>query len=149
MSQNLLTPEQLKDVQAFQKNEITEYHIYQRIAKRVKKDNAAVLEDIAEEELRHCHFWKEYSGKEVRPNRWKVFKFYWITRIFGLTFGLKLMENGKAGFQEKYNQALNYVPEARSIIDDADAHEEELIGMIREKSLEYVGSIPVQQVGGQ
>lgn len=141
MNQSQLTPEQLEDVQTFQKNEITEYHIYQRIAKRVKKDNADVLMDIAEDELRHYHFWKEYSGKEVRPNRWKVFKFYWITRIFGLTFGIKLMENGEAGAQEKYNQALNYIPEAKSIVDDEDAHEEELIGMIREKSLDYVGSI--------
>jgi len=141
MSQSQLTSEQLEDVQTFQKNEITEYHIYQRIAKRVKSDNAAVLKNIAEDELRHYHFWKKYSGKEVRPNRWKVFKFYWISRIFGLTFGIKLMENGEAGAQEKYNQALNYVPEAKSIVDDEDAHEEELIGMIREKSLDYVGSI--------
>ena len=141
MSQKHLTPEQLEDVQTFQKNEITEYHIYQRLAKRVKKDNAAVLKDIAEDELKHYHFWKEYSGKEVAPNRWKVFKFYWITRIFGLTFGIKLMENGEAGAQEKYNEAIQYIPEAKSIVEDEDAHEEELVGMIREKSLDYVGSI--------
>src|SRR6056297_23419 len=141
MSQKQLTPEQLEDVQTFQKNEITEYHIYQRLAQRVKKDNAAVLKDIAEDELKHYHFWKEYSGKEIPPNRWKVFKFYWITRIFGLTFGVKLMENGEAGAQEKYNEAIQYIPEAKSIVEDEDAHEEELIGMIREKSLDYVGSI--------
>jgi len=141
MSQTQLTPEQLEDVQTFQKNEITEYHIYQRLARKVKNDNAAVLRDIAEDELRHYHFWKEYSGKEVKANKWKVFKFYWITRIFGLTFGIKLMENGEAGAQEKYKEAVNYIPEAKSIVEDEDAHEEELIGMIREKSLDYVGSI--------
>jgi len=141
MSQSQLTPEQLEDVQTFQKNEITEYHIYQRLAKRVKNNNAAVLKDIAEDELRHYHFWKKYSGKEVKPNRWKVFKFYWITRLLGLTFGIKLMENGEAGAQEKYEQALNYIPEAKSIVEDEDSHEEELIGMIKEKQLDYVGSI--------
>ncbi|HKL38293.1 MAG TPA: VIT1/CCC1 transporter family protein [Bacteroidales bacterium] len=141
MSQTQLTPEQLEDVQTFQKNEITEYHIYQRLARRVKNDNAAVLKNIAEDELKHYHFWKKYSGKEVKPNRWKVFKFYWITRLMGLTFGIKLMENGEAGAQEKYNEALDYIPEAKSIVEDEDQHEEELIGMIREKSLDYVGSI--------
>ena len=141
MSQTQLTPGQLKDVQTFQKNEITEYYIYQRLAKRVKDDNAAVLKDIAEDELKHYHFWKKYSGKEVKPNRWKVFKFYWITRLLGLTFGIKLMENGEAGAQEKYKKALEYIPEAKSIVEDEDQHEDELIGMIREKSLDYVGSI--------
>jgi VIT1/CCC1 family predicted Fe2+/Mn2+ transporter len=141
MSQSQLTPEQLQDVQTFQKNEITEYHIYKKLARRVKGNNHKVLNDIAEDELRHYHFWEEYSGREVRPNKWKIFKFYWITRLLGLTFGIKLMENGEAGAQEKYEQALHYIPEAKSIVEDEDAHEEELIGMIKEKQLDYVGSI--------
>jgi len=141
MSQTQLTPEQLQDVQTFQKNEITEYHIYKKLSRRVKGNNRKILNDIAEDELSHYHFWRDYSGAEVRPNKWKIFKFYWITRIFGLTFGIKLMENGEAGAQEKYEQAVNYIPEAKSIVEDEDAHEEELIGMIKEKQLDYVGSI--------
>jgi len=141
MSQSQLTPEQLQDVQMFQKNEITEYHIYKKIVRRVKGNNRKILNDIAEDELRHYHFWKEYSGKEVQPSKWKIFKFYWITRLLGLTFGIKLMENGEAGAQKKYEEALHYIPEAKSIVEDEDAHEEELIGMIQEKQLDYVGSI--------
>ena len=141
MSRSQLTPEQLQDVQMFQKNEITEYHIYKKIVRRVKGNNRKILNDIAEDELRHYHFWKEYSGKEVQPSKWKIFKFYWITRLLGLTFGIKLMENGEAGAQKKYEEALHYIPEAKSIVEDEDAHEEELIGMIQEKQLDYVGSI--------
>ncbi len=136
-----LTNEQLEDVKQFQKNEISEYHIYKKLTRRVKGKNAQILSDIADDELRHYHFWKDYSGEEIKPNKWKVFKFYWITRLFGLTFGIKLMENGEAGAQEKYNEALNYIPEAKSIVEDEDAHEDELINMIREKQLDYVGSI--------
>jgi VIT1/CCC1 family predicted Fe2+/Mn2+ transporter len=141
MSNTSLTSRQLEDIQTFQKNEITEYHIYKKLARRVKGNNHKILNDIAEDELRHYHFWKEYSGKEVRPSKWKIFKFYWITRLLGLTFGIKLMENGEAGAQEKYEEAVNYIPEAKSIVEDEDAHEEELIGMIKEKQLDYVGSI--------
>lgn len=141
MSQSQLTPDQLQDVQTFQKNEITEYHIYKKLARRVKGNNHKILNDIAEDELRHYNFWKEYSGKEVQPSKWKIFKFYWITRLLGLTFGIKLMENGEAGAQKKYEEALHYIPEAKSIVEDEDAHEEELIGMIKEKQLDYVGSI--------
>ena len=136
-----LTPDQLENVKQFQKNEITEYHIYKKLTRRIKGDNTQILSDIAEDELRHYHFWKDYTGEEIKPNKWKVFKFYWITRLFGLTFGIKLMENGEAGAQEKYNEAKNYIPEAKSIVEDEDAHENELINMIREKQLDYVGSI--------
>jgi VIT1/CCC1 family predicted Fe2+/Mn2+ transporter len=141
MSQTQLTQEQLNDVKQFQRNEVTEYHIYKKLARRVKGENVKILSDIAEDELRHYNFWKEYSGEEVKPNKWKVFKFYWITRLLGLTFGIKLMENGEAGAQEKYNEAVRYIPEAKSIVEDEDAHEEELINMIHEKQLDYVGSI--------
>ena len=141
MDTTRLTSDQLKDVKQFQKNEITEYHIYKKLTNRIKGNNAKILSDIADDELRHYHFWKDYSREEIKPNRWKLFKFYWITRIFGLTFGIKLMENGEAGAQEKYNEALSYIPEAKSIIEDEDAHEDELINMIREKQLDYVGSI--------
>ncbi len=141
MSQTQLTQEQLNDVKQFQRNEVTEYHIYKKLTRRVKGNNVKILNDIAEDELRHYNFWKGYSGEEVKPNKWKVFKFYWITRLLGLTFGIKLMENGEAGAQEKYNEAVSYIPEAKSIVEDEDAHEEELISMIREKQLDYVGSI--------
>jgi VIT1/CCC1 family predicted Fe2+/Mn2+ transporter len=141
MNEQGLTKEQLKDIKQFQENEITEYHIYRRLAKKIRGTNSQVLKDIAEDELRHYHFWKDYSGVDIKPNRWKVFKFYWIIRLLGLTFGVKLMERGEAGAQEKYNEAVNYIPEARNIVEDEDAHEEELISMIREKQLDYVGSI--------
>ena len=70
-----LTNKQLNNVKFFQKNEITEYHIYKRLAKRVKGENAQILDEIADDELAHYDFWKNYSGEEIKPNKWKVFKF--------------------------------------------------------------------------
>jgi len=136
-----LTKEQIKDVKFFQKNEITEYHIYKRLAKRVKGENAQILEEIADDELAHYDFWKKYSGEEIKPNKWKVFKFYWITRLLGLTFGIKLMERGEEGAQDMYEEATRYIPEAKEVVEDEDKHEEKLIAMLKEKKLDYVGSI--------
>jgi VIT1/CCC1 family predicted Fe2+/Mn2+ transporter len=136
-----LTKEQLDNVKFFQKNEITEYHIYKRLAKRVKGDNAQILDEIADDELAHYDFWKNYSGEEVKPNKWKVFKFYWITRLLGLTFGIKLMEKGEEGAQDMYEEATQYIPEAKEVVEDEDKHEEKLIAMLKEKKLDYVGSI--------
>jgi len=142
MSKNKLTPGQIKQIKQFQRNEITEYHIYLKLSKRVKdKKNAQTLQRIGDDEFRHYHFWKEYSEEEIKPNRWKIFKFYWVSRILGITFGIRLMENGEEGAQEEYLKACKYIPEAKQIVIDEDEHEEALIGLLKEKKLDYVGSI--------
>ncbi len=141
MTAKNLTKEQIEKVKFFQKNEITEYYIYKRLARKVKGENAEVLNEIADDELKHYNFWEKYSGEKVQPNKWKVFKFYWITRIFGLTFGIKLMESGEEGAQEMYKEATEYIPEAKNVVEDEDKHEHKLIAMIKEKKLDYVGSI--------
>jgi len=52
----------------FQRNEITEHHIYQRLAKSLKSpQNQDVMEKIAVDELRHYHDWKAYTKQEVKP----------------------------------------------------------------------------------
>jgi len=142
MSKNKLTPDQIKQVKQFQRNEITEYQIYSKLSKQIKEEkNAQTLQRIGDDELRHYHFWKEYSGEEVKPNRWKIFKFYWVSRILGITFGIRLMEKGEKGAREEYLKACEYIPEAKQIVVDEDEHEEELIDLVKEKKLDYVGSI--------
>lgn len=129
-------------LEGFQKNEITEHIIYARLS-RVEKDvkNREILERISADEYRHYHFWKEFTGKEVNPNQWKIFKFYWTSRIFGITFGLKLMENGEKGAEAAYERILPVIPAAESVWKDEEAHENSLMGMIEEERLQYVGSI--------
>lgn len=142
MSKNKLTPDQIKHVKQFQRNEITEYHIYSKLSKRIKDEkNAKTLQRIGDKERQHYEFWKKYSGVELKPNRWKIFKFYWLSRILGITFGIRLMEKGEKDAQEEYLKVREYIPEAKQIVIDEDQHEEELIDLVKEKKLEYVGSI--------
>ncbi len=137
-----LSKEQIQQIKQFQKNEITEYYIYSRLSRKIKnKKNAKLLQDIGDDEMRHYMFWKEFSNANIRPNKWKIFKFYWIAQIFGITFGIKLMEKGEQGAQIAYKEICEFIPEAQQIIDDEDTHEKELINMLEEKKLEYVGSI--------
>lgn len=142
MQERILQTEQLNLIKQFQQNEITEYYIYSRLSRKIKnKKNAETLQKIGDDEMRHFMFWKKYSGMDVRPNWWKVFKFYWIARILGITFGIKLMELGEEGAHESYMDAVSFVPEAKQIALEEDGHEKELIAMIEEKKLDYVGSI--------
>ncbi len=131
-----------RQILAFQRNEITEYHIYKRLARKVREvENAQIIDQIAEDELRHYHGWKKYTGQEVRPNWWKVWKFYIISRVFGFTFGIKLMERGEESAQQNYGQLAGIIPDIEKFIHDEDAHEEKLIGMLDEERLRYAGSV--------
>jgi VIT1/CCC1 family predicted Fe2+/Mn2+ transporter len=125
-----------------QKNEITEHLVYHRLAKAVKDPhNSEILDRIADEEQEHYNFWKEYTKKEVRPNRWQIFKFFWISRIFGITFGIKLMERGEEQAQVDYERIADAIPEAKKIVDEEDRHEHQLIEMVEEERLQYIGSV--------
>ncbi|MFX1285734.1 MAG: VIT1/CCC1 transporter family protein [Promethearchaeota archaeon] len=124
-----------------QKNEITEYHIYNKLAKATKDPhNQKILNQIAEDELKHYTFWKKYTQREVIPSRRRWF-YYIIARIFGLTFGIRLMELGEGQAQAFYSIITKIIPEAQFVIEDEEAHEKELINLIDEELLDYVGSI--------
>ncbi len=131
-----------KKVIFFQQTEITEYHIYKRLAKRIKSaENAKVLDQIAEDELRHYKGWKEYSKEEVQPRWFFVWFYYLVSMVFGFTFGVKLMEMGEEAAQKNYAAVTPYIPEAVQYQNEEDAHEKQLIEMLDEERLQYAGSV--------
>jgi VIT1/CCC1 family predicted Fe2+/Mn2+ transporter len=131
----------LQKILRFQRNEITESMVYHRLAKIEKDaDNKKVLEQIAEDELRHYKTLKQFTNQSPLANKRRVFFFYLIARLFGVTFGIKLMENGEVKAQDKYSE-FDYLPEIKQIALEEDAHEQALIEMIKEEKLDYMGSI--------
>ena len=142
MKHQPLSPETKSKLLVAQGNEITEYHIYRRLAERQKDpNNAEVLIRIANDEHHHYETWKEYTETDVQPNKWKIFKFYWIARLFGITFGIKLMEKGEARAQLNYDEIGKEIPAAKIISKEENDHETQLIGLLEEDTLKYIGSI--------
>jgi len=131
-----------KQIFTYQKNEITEYHIYTKLAKIVdSEENQKVLQQIANDEYRHYHQWKDYTGEDIKPDRFKICFYVLISRLFGFTFGIKLMEHGEEVAQENYDQILQHFPEVERIIKEENDHEDALLGMLNEERLHYIGSI--------
>lgn len=131
-----------RELLKYQRAEVTEYHIYRNLAGMVGEGgNRRVLERIADDEMRHAAVWREYTGVEVTPHRWNVVKYTLISRIFGFTFGVKLMEGGEANAQINYEALRNAVPEARSIMREENEHETALLDLLDEERLRYTGSI--------
>lgn len=131
----------ISDFLFFQEDEITSIIVYAKLAHIVKdSENKKTLLQIAAEEKAHYEILKRHTGKEVAPNRWRIFKYYWLARILGLTFAIKLMEKEERDAQEVYARYPEY-PELEKLGRDEEVHEQKLIGLINEEKLEYMGSV--------
>ena len=131
-----------KKVILFQQTEITEYHIYKRLAKHIRsKENASILDQIAEDELRHYNGWKQYTKEEVSARWFYVWFYYLVSITFGFTFGVKLMEMGEQAAQKNYASVSKEVPEAAKYEQEEDQHEKKLVEMLDEERLQYAGSV--------
>lgn len=126
----------------YQHNEITEYEIYKKLASAVQSsENRQVLERIANDEKRHYEQWCQYTGQELAADQNKVRKYYWLSRIFGFTFGVKLMEAGEEDAQNNYAALKGIIPNIEEIIADEDRHENDIVNLLDEERLVYAGSV--------
>ena len=131
-----------RKILVYQKNEITEHHIYTWLARHTgSEENSRILKKIAHEELQHYRVWMTYTNLEVGPDRVKVWFYVAISIVFGFTFGIKLMERGEESAQDSYNQLITVIPEAENILYEENEHEEALIGVLDEERLKYTGSM--------
>jgi len=141
MEKGIHDPKIVFALRIFQKNEISEYHVYQALARRSCGKNSEVLYKIAEDELRHYKEWKSYTHEDVKPNRFLVFLYLLLARILGLTFAIKMMEHGEAKAEQSYALIESLIPEASQIIREENEHENMLVEMIDEERINYIGSM--------
>ncbi|MBI4706585.1 MAG: VIT1/CCC1 transporter family protein [Candidatus Omnitrophica bacterium] len=131
-----------KQILKIQRNELTECLIYERLSSIIKDaGKKEILQRISKDECVHYEFWKSFTNQEVKADKFKVFLYNFISRIFGLTFGLKLMENGEGLAQDVYSKLKELSPNVDKVISDENTHENELLGLIDEERLKYVSSI--------
>lgn len=138
----MLDAKTLKIIEKMQRAEMTEYYVYTSIASHVKeKANVDIILQIAEDEKKHSEFWKKYTQKDAKPYPVKKFIYCMLNRVFGFTFTLKLMERGEMDASDVYDSIKEDVPEAQIIAHEEEAHEIELLQILDEERLQYVGSM--------
>jgi len=64
-----------------------------------------------------------------------------ISKLFGITFGIKLMERGEEKAQITYEKISKTIPDAKDIVEDEDEHERQLLDLIDGERLRYAGSM--------
>ena len=125
-----------------QQDELDAHYLYTKVATMVKdKQNATILHNVAADELNHYQRLKEVTQVEMQPRRFRIFVQYWLMRLLGITFGIKFLEASESKAIDSYgalNKDLGFMDE---IVDDEERHENELIAMIDEERLNYMGSV--------
>ena len=113
-----------KTLLAFQKDEMTSAAIYSYFAKFVKDEkNKKILKIISEEETAHAAIWEKYTGK------------------VGYTFVVKALELHEFEGIEGLDAVKEKYPETEHIISQEQEHERQLIAMLDEERLNYVGAM--------
>jgi VIT1/CCC1 family predicted Fe2+/Mn2+ transporter len=132
----------MRTVLAFQKAEATDSVVYARMAKTEKHEaHRRTLEQIANDERDHYDIWRKYTGVEVPPDRIKATWYTVLMVLLGYTFVLRIMEKGENRTAKAYDSLPTAIPEIESIIAHEQEHEEQLIDMLDEERLQYVGAI--------
>jgi VIT1/CCC1 family predicted Fe2+/Mn2+ transporter/predicted small metal-binding protein len=142
MSEKKLNAAAKQFLMRMQANELTEHLVYAKIANHMKDEhNKGVLLRISEEELKHAKIWEKLTGQKAKPNKLKASWLNFLSYILGFTFVLKKMENGEDKAAKGYTTFIQQIPEAQKIADDENRHETELIAMLDEERLQYIGSM--------
>jgi len=130
-----------KEILVAQKNEITEHLIYKKLSESVKDiHNKDVLKKISDDELRHYNFFKKYTGKDIKPDNLKIGIHFLISKILGIIFTSKLIENMEGKERIVYEKMSKVVPAIKNIAKDEASHKKSLIGLINEERINYMGS---------
>jgi len=125
-----------------QRQELTEHIVYARLADLAKDEkNKEILKQLSEDELRHYKAWKQLTNAEPKQKSFKIWRYVLISRLFGLTFGLKLMERGEKNAEKSYGKVSEQVPAALEMSKDEGRHEKQLLELIDEEKLKYVSSV--------
>lgn len=139
MTINSLT---MKRLISEQQDECDAHVLYNKIANLVKdKNNEKTLRLMAKDELKHYSRLKTVTGKDLKPRVFRVLLNLWFIRIFGITFGIKLLEKSENQAVKAYGAEDKSLAFMDEIVEDEQRHEKELMDMLDEERLKYIGSI--------
>ncbi len=131
----------IKSMLQLQRGELTSCIVYQKLAKREKNPhNSQILSNISAEERNHYVTLRSYTKQDVAPNRLLIIFYMTLVRLLGITFVVRQMELNEKDLSEIYKEFpdTHYLAEMAA---DEERHEQQLISMINEERLEYMGSV--------
>lgn len=137
-----ISPELLEKILLLQQEELNGQIIYERLSAIIREPhNSKVLINISGEEKKHYAIWKKQTQRDISPNLLKINFYFWMAKLLGLTFSIKLMENGEEKTQAAYRELIERFPDVKEMLLDEEKHEGKLLEMLDEERLKYAGSV--------
>ncbi|MGA9079812.1 MAG: VIT1/CCC1 transporter family protein [Halobacteriota archaeon] len=128
-----------KRIHRAQRMEITEHFLYGKLAKSAKEPiNREVLDQIAKLELTHYEQWREATGLEMQPSKTELNAYYWIAKVFGIIFMMKLRD---FKIWRTYSSLEWFAPEATHQAEQGMARAKALRSAMDEERLHYMGAL--------
>ncbi len=131
------------------KDELTDYMVYSKLAKRGKLQFRDSIQKISDMEMKHYNFWKRYSPEEVAKIRISgiVVNFVMILRlILGSSFAIKYLEKKERDTIKKYGSVAHLIPPEDKtafdeMVEDEKFHERDLAKSVEGSYLKYISFI--------
>ena len=128
-----------KKIYRAQQMEITEYVLYHKLSRMVKEQaNRDVLSRIADEELVYYERWRGVTGNDVPPNATEISVYYWMARIFGIIFMMRLRD---FFIKRAYASLADIVPESTRIVEEDISSIAAFRSVMDEERLHYMGAL--------
>ena len=122
-----------------QQMEITEHHLYSKLAQSPKEQrNRDALAQISQREFEHYQLWKEVTGVEIDPSPTELSLYYWMARLFGTIFMMKLRD---FFIWRTYTSLESVVPEAVRVAKHEMLRAKALRSAIDDERLRYMSAI--------
>jgi VIT1/CCC1 family predicted Fe2+/Mn2+ transporter len=137
-------------IEDFVKDELKDYTIYKELAKMEKDRNfKKILNHLSRHEFSHYKFFLGLSkkkDKDFKVNKFEIFLFKLLRKIFGLTFTLKFLEKHESDVVKTYEKHAKRAKgkikkKWEKIIRDEKFHERSILSKIDEERVRYTGSI--------
>ena len=142
MSKDQISNELMKLVKKAQIDEEQGSILYEFMAKKEKnEENKKILIRMSKDEKKHAEVWKNITKKDLKPSKFAIFKFKFLTIVMGITFVIKTMQKKENLAQHEYEKMMEELPEAAKMLEDERRHEKELYNMIDEERLNYIGAM--------
>ncbi len=140
-----LDQEDIRKAEAFCKDELSSYLLYETLAEQEKGELSESLRSAAEEEKEHYLFWKGLVGRDCEARRpGRLFRV--LYRLFGPVFTLQMLERREEAAARSYQQFRSRIPEELRpkldrIIADEEGHESSFIRSLEDVRVKYLGFV--------
>lgn len=114
-----------------QQGELDAVLLYQTLARKVRKTDRDTFRNLAKAEGYHASFFKQYTGKNLKPKKTKAIVVPILYRLLGRKRTYRIIADGEYSAAAKYEHLIPAFPGVQRIKDDEDMHGDAVLALLK------------------